>query len=241
VQERIVKLEDREEILETQIRDMTGIPEDQSVEAETEEPSFSTNQPDSGLISLAVQNDRSVREAENERSAREQLLKGARWSYFPTVDLVGPYSLLNKFNNYDQFYKRFQENNLNVGVQITIPLFAAKTHANLVLAKSQLDAAELDLSNKRQEVRVEVQQKARNVREMDASREVARLDLQLAQQTLQLQQAKFDQGQATLQEIEEARLDESEKWVAFLDADFARQQAQLTLLQATGQLAKVFP
>jgi hypothetical protein len=28
--------------------------------------------------------------------------------------------------------------------------------------------------------------------------------------------------------------------VAFLDADFARQQAQLSLLQATGQLAKVF-
>jgi hypothetical protein len=43
-----------------------------------------------------------------------------------------------------------------------------------------------------------------------------------------------------LQEIEQARLDENEKWVAFLDSDFARQQAQLTLLQATGQLAKVF-
>jgi hypothetical protein len=28
--------------------------------------------------------------------------------------------------------------------------------------------------------------------------------------------------------------------VAFLDADFARQQGQLTLLQAAGQLAKVF-
>ena len=45
---------------------------------------------------------------------------------------------------------------------------------------------------------------------------------------------------ATLQEIEQARLDENDKWVAFLDADFARQQAQLALLQATGQLAKVF-
>ena len=53
-------------------------------------------------------------------------------------------------------------------------------------------------------------------------------------------QAKFDQGRATLQDIEQARLDESDKWVAFLDADFARQQGQLTLLQATGQLAKVF-
>ena len=61
-----------------------------------------------------------------------------------------------------------------------------------------------------------------------------------AQETLQQEQAKFDQNRITLQEIEQARLDENAKWVAFLDADFTRQQAQLTLLQATGQLAKVF-
>jgi hypothetical protein len=35
-------------------------------------------------------------------------------------------------------------------------------------------------------------------------------------------------------------LTESEKWVEFLDADFARKQGQLTLLQSTGQLAQVF-
>jgi outer membrane protein len=240
VQERIVKLEDREETLEMQLRDSTGIPEGQSIEVETEQPSFSTDQPDNDLISLAIQNDRSVQEAENERAAREHLLRGARLSYFPTVDLVGQYSLLSKFNNYDQFYRRFEEHNLNVGVQITIPIFASKTRASVALAKSELDAAEVNLGNKRQEVRVEVQQETRSVREMEASLEVARLDLQLAQQTLQLEQAKFDHGQATLQEIEQARLDESDKWVAFLDADFARERAQLNLLKATGQLAKVF-
>jgi outer membrane protein TolC len=167
-------------------------------------------------------------------------LRGARLSYFPTIDLVGQYSVLSKFNNYDEFYKKFERNNVNVGVQITIPLFAAKTSANVALAKSQLDAAELTLGNKRREVSVDVREKARNVRELDATREVARLDLQLARQTLQLTQARFDQGRATLQEIEQARLDESDKWVAFLDADFARERAQLTLLQATGQLAEVF-
>ena len=73
-----------------------------------------------------------------------------------------------------------------------------------------------------------------------ASREVARLDLKLAQETLQLMQSRFEQGRVTLRDIEQARLDESDKWVAFLDADFARQQGQLALLQATGQLAKVF-
>jgi hypothetical protein len=32
-------------------------------------------------------------------------------------------------------------------------------------------------------------------------------------------------------------MDESQKWLAFLDADFARQQAQLQLLQTTGQIS----
>ncbi len=53
-------------------------------------------------------------------------------------------------------------------------------------------------------------------------------------------QATFDEGHATLRDIEQAQLEQSDKWVAFLDANFARQQGQLTLLQATGQLGKVF-
>jgi outer membrane protein TolC len=244
IAERVVKFEDREATLDAQIRDLTAIPEDRSLEVEPEEASFTselaTVQSEAEIESLAIQNDRRVAEAENERAAREQLLKGARWSYFPTVNLVGQYSVLSESNNYLEFYKRLQTNNVNVGVQITIPLFAAKTSANVTLARSQLSEAELLLGNKRQQVRFDVQQKARSVRELDASREVARLDLQLAQESLQLEQAKFDQNRVTLQEIEQARLDENDKWVAFLDADFARQQAQLSLLQATGQLAKVF-
>ena len=240
VNERTVKLEDREEILEEEIRDLTGISETESITAEQEEPSFAVDQPESDMEDLALQNDRSVAEAENEREAREHIVRGAHLSYFPTIDVVGQYAILSKFNNYDEFYKNFQRNNLNVGIQITIPIFAAKTSANVALAKSQLDEADLLLGNKRQQVRLDVQQKARSVRELDASREVARLDLQLAQETLQQVQVKFDQSSATLQDLEQARLDESDKWLAFLDADFARQQAQLTLLEATGQLGKVF-
>jgi outer membrane protein TolC len=248
IQESIVKLEDREEALDAQLRDLTGIPDNQSIYVDADEQAFtdvlSTNvaavEAQTRMVSLALQNDRNVAEAENERAAREHILKGARLSYWPTAELVGQYSVLSQFNNYGEFYKKFERNNVNIGLQITIPLFAAKTSANVALAKSQLSEAELTLGSKRQEVRLEVQQKARSVRELDAAREVARLNLQLAQEMLQLDQAKFDQGRVTLQEIEQARLDENDKWVAFLDADFARQQAQLTLLQATGQLAKVF-
>jgi outer membrane protein TolC len=245
IQERIVKLEDRDAALEAQLRDLTVIPDGQSLQVETEDPSLASDlanaQSEAEIVNLAIQNDLSILEAENERKAREQLLRGARLSYLPTVDLVGQYSILSQFNNYNDFYKKFERHNVNVGVQVTIPLFAAKTSANVALAKSQLSEAELTLGSKRQQVRLDVQQKARSVRELDAGREVARLDLQLAQETLQSEQARFDQGRATLQEIEQARLDENDKWIAFLDADFARQQGQLALLQATGQLAKVFP
>jgi outer membrane protein len=238
-QERLIKLEDHDEILTEQIRNLTGTPETQPVEVATEEPSFATDQSENDIVSLAVQNDRDIQEAENERSAREHIFRGAHLSYWPTIDLVGQYSILSNFNNYGEFYKKFERNNLNVGLEITIPLFAAKTSATVALAKSQFNFADATVAKKRQEVRLDVVQKARSVREMDASREVARLDLKLAQETVELAQARFDQGRITLQEIEQDRLDESDKWIAFLDADFAREQAQLTLLQATGQLAKV--
>jgi outer membrane protein TolC len=240
VQERIIKLEDREEILVQQIRNVTGIPDTQSVEVETGEPSFSTDLPESELANLAMQSDRGIHEAENDRQARQDILHGAKLSYFPTFSVVGQYSILSLSNNYLEFYKNFVRNNVSLGVQINIPLFSAKTRETVALAKSQLQASELSLGNKRQDVRLDVQQKARNVREQDATREVARLDLKLAQETVEMTQAKFDEGRASLRDLEQVRLDESDKWVAFLDADFARQQGQLTLLQATGQLAKVF-
>ena len=239
IQEKIVTLEDGTETLELQLRSLTAIPENQSIELDRDEPSFATDQQETAMESLALENDTTVIEAENERAAREDILKGARSSYWPTVDAVGEYSVLSKFNNYSEFYRAFQRNNFNVGVQITIPVFAAKTSANVALAKAQLDESQLVVGSKRQEVRADVRQKSQAVRELDASREVARLDLQLAQETLQGVQARFDQGRATLAEMEQARLDESDKWVAFLDADFARERAQLALLQVTGQLAKV--
>ena len=241
VQQRIIKLESRDETLTQRIRDLTGVADNQSIEVDTGEPSFATDMQEAELANLAIQSDRGIQEAENDRLARQHILRGAKLSYWPTLSVIGQYSVLSNFNNYTKYYSgQYQANNFAVGVQVSIPLFSARTRANVALAKSELQLSELSLGNKRQEVRQDVLQKQRDVRELQATYEVARLDLKLAQETVELTQAKFDQGGATLRDIEQVRLDESDKWVAFLDADFARQRSQLTLLQATGQLAKVF-
>ena len=74
----------------------------------------------------------------------------------------------------------------------------------------------------------------------DLAREVARLELKLAQENLQVVQAGFQEGRANLRDVERARLDENEKWVAYLDAGYDRQKAQLELLNITGDLGRLF-
>jgi outer membrane protein len=239
INERLLKLQDRDEILTQQLRDLTGIPDSDAVEVETEEVSFATTLQQSEITDLAIRNDPQVRQAENERAARQRLLSAARLSYWPTADLVGQYSVLSQFNNYNLYYRHFQRNNFNFGVEITIPLFAAKTSANVAFARSELNEAEVTLSNRRQQVRIDSQQSTRESRELQASREVARLDLKVAQQNMELVQAKLDDGKATLRDLEQARLVESDKWMVFLDADLAWQRSQLKILEATGQLATV--
>jgi outer membrane protein TolC len=108
------------------------------------------------------------------------------------------------------------------------------------LAEVNLDAARAVLGNKKSEVSTEVRQKTRRVREMDAAKEVARLELQLAQQNVSVLQAQFGEGKLNLREMEKARLNENEKWMVYLDVNFRKQQAQLELLKTAGQLDKIW-
>ncbi len=239
IEERIVRTEGRNDALEEQLRDLTGIPSDEAIEVESQDLPLLADEPVRQVENQALLSSQDLKEAENERTAQQQILKGDRGAYWPTFAAIGQYNLLSKFNNYDQYYKSFQRNNINVGVQIQIPLFSARTSAVAAQARSDLQAAELRLSTQRRETVIGARQKSQNVKEAEAAREVARLDMKLAQESLENIQTKYQQGHATLRDLEQSRLDENEKWMDFLDADFARQQAQLNLLQATGQLAQV--
>ena len=121
-----------------------------------------------------------------------------------------------------------------------VPIFSAQTKAAIGLAQINLEAAQVNLTNKKNELTGEVRQKTRRVRERDAAKEVARLELQLAQQQVAVLQAQFAEGKLNLRDMERARLEENEKWMAYLDANFQKQQAQLELLRTAGQLDKVW-
>jgi len=240
IEQRILQLEGREDSLETDLRRLTGTPAGQRIEVEAEDLPPQPEQATAELVSLAVANSLDLKQAEFERRAREHVLKGERGGYLPTLDIVGQYGVFTRFNNYDDFYSRFERHNVTIGIQARIPIFASRTNSAVNLARSELNAAHIEARQKRSVLEADVQRQARKSRELNAEREVARLELKLAQENVRVLQAQFDEGRTSLRDLEKARLVESDKWRAYLDTDFARQQARLELLRTTGQIAKVF-
>lgn len=240
VTQRILQLEGREDELEVFLRGQLGLGDDQAIDVTPEELPGEAEQQGANLVALALQNNSSLLLAESDVRAKEFRLTGEKRGNLPTLEFVGIYSLLAKFNNYGEFFNKFQRNNLNAGVQVQMPLFSAKTKEAVALAQSNLDTAKATLASKKSQVSADVRQKSRHLQERDAAKEVARLELQLAQQSIGVLQQQYTEGKVNLREVEKARLEENDKWMAYLDANFARQQAQLDLLNAAGQLDKVW-
>jgi outer membrane protein len=240
VTQRILQLEGREDELEVFLRYQLGLADSQEIQVTPEELPGEAEQAGDNLVAMALTNNTGLQLAQSDVRAKEFRLKGEKRGYLPTLELVSVYSVLGKYNNYDQYFNSFQRNNFNAGVNVQVPIFSAHVKAAVGLAQVNLDAARAILGNKKSEVSAEVRQKTRRVREMDAAKEVARLELQLAQQNVSVLQAQFGEGKLNLREMEKARLNENEKWMAYLDANFQKQQAQLELLKSAGQLDKVW-
>jgi len=240
VVQRVLQLEGREDELEVLLRSQTGLDANTAIEVTPEDLPGVAEQEGANLVAMALQDNVALRVAESDVRAKEFRLTGEKRGYYPTLELVSVYSLLAKFNNYDQFFKIFERNNFNAGVQVEVPIFSAQKKANIALAKVNLDVAKAALASKRDEVSAAVRVKTRRLRERDAAKEVARLELQLAQQNVTVLQSQFAEGKVNLREVERARLEENDKWMAYLDANFQRQRAALDLLQTAGQLDKVW-
>ena len=239
VTQKILQLEGREDELETYLRSQLGLAAEQQFDLSADDLPGSAEQEGANLVAMAMENNTDIRLAQSDVRAKEFRYRGEKGGYLPTLELVSVYSLLAKFNNYAEFFQTFQRNNFNAGVQVQMPIFSARTKAAVGLADMNLQVAKASLENKKNQVSADVRRKTRRLREMDAAKEVARLQLQLAQQNVGALQSQFEEGKTNLRDVERARLEESDRWMAYLDATFQRQQAQVELLRTAGQLDKV--
>src|SRR5260370_14608522 len=166
--QRILQLEGREDELEVFLRYQLGFSEGLAIEVTPEELPGEAEQAGDNLVALAMTHNAGLQLAESDVRAKEFRLKGEHRGYLPTLELVSIYSVLGKFNNYTQFFNSFQRNNFNAGIDMHIPIFSAKIRAHIGLARINLEAAKVNLTNKKSELTADVRQKTRRERGTEA-------------------------------------------------------------------------
>jgi outer membrane protein TolC len=104
-------------------------------------------------------------------------------------------------------------------------------------AESDLARLRVELTAARNRVALDARRGFDEIAQAKGASEVARIDLDLAREQLSVTLALIEEGRASLRQVEEARFQENEKWLAFYDAQYAMERAKLNLARQTGELA----
>lgn len=189
------------------------------------------------VIRTALQSNSELRRLESQIAAKTLEMRGEQSARLPRVDLVAQYSMLSKINNYEQFFQRFQRNNVEIGASFQLPLLAGPG-VSAQMAQTQIDINRLrsQLTSTRNRIATDIQQSFRDVKKTDSAAEVARLDLDVAREQTSVLLAQMQEGRATMRQVEEARVSENSKWMAFYDAQYAAERARWNVLRLSGNL-----
>jgi outer membrane protein TolC len=213
----------------------------------------------------AGNNDESAKEAATSNPSVEAAVEHARAQYlraqgehrslWPSIDFAAQYALLSRFNNYQNYYipsrpcitplgeflcvtSSFQQNNATIGVSIRFPLFNASQRSRAQAADADALKATKQAEAARNQVSEETLRLQRSVAQMQAARDVAQLEFEIAETNLNAVQTRSDAGTASLHDLDDARTQASERFIALQDVTFELERSQLGVLRSTGELEK---
>ena len=236
VRMRMAQTEGVADVLRMRLSQLTGMPAD-AIETATESiPRLPEVNQQDNLSQRAAEASPAVRFADETARAKQLRAEGEHRSLWPQVDLAGSYGMFAKFNNFEDFFKKFQRNNASIGLAIRFPLLNLAGRAHAEAADAEAIRAKKEAEGVKQQVSSETLRLQRAVKQLAAAREVARLEHQLAQSDVDSVNARVQAGSASLRDQEEARVAEAEKYAQFLDADFELSKAQMQLMTMTGEI-----
>lgn len=224
------------DVLRRHLSTLTGLPVS-SIEIDPDTiPALPPVASDEDVPERIVASSPAVKSAEQHSLAESLRATGEHRALWPSIDFSAQYARFSTFNNYAEYFPRFQKDNATIGFGIRVPLFNASQRARAEAADAEALKAKNQAAAARDQVGEETLKLQRAAEQLEAAREVAQLEYQLAQSGLEAAQTKIDAQTGTLHELADARTQAAERFLLFQDADFAYQRARLTLLRATGEL-----
>jgi len=241
--QRLVELEGRTSLLESTLKSMLAMPEDRHIRTvpDSMPASGAADSPEEEkrAIARALDNSLELRRLRHELDAKEARVRAEESQKYPQVELIAEYALEQAIFRFETTV-RTTPNNVQLGTSIKIPLFGhARIAARVGVATAELSQVRNQVEAARRRITIEVRQIFQQSRMAGAAKEVARLELELARETTEVTLARYEEGRAGARDLEQARLEESGRWNALLDAGFDLDRARLQLLRATGDIATV--
>jgi outer membrane protein TolC len=230
------------ETAETSLAIVLGYGADDRVQPAAEErPAPPMPASEETAVESALQSSKELRRLQSQIAAKGLEARGAKAARLPRADLVAQYGLFATFNHYQDYFLRFQRNNAEIGVSFVLPLLSGPgVGAAAAEADAEASKLRLQLANTRNQITADTHQSYREVRKAEAQRDVARLDLDVAREQLSINLALLQEGRILLSQVEESRIAESGKWIAFYDAQYAIERARWNLARQTGGLLAAF-
>jgi len=232
-------------VLRERLSQLTGLPA-ASIETVTESipevPDVST---ESDLVREALSNSQVVKAAELQASAKDLRAKAEHRAMLPSMDLVAQYArFATTLNNYQQFFITFQPNNATFGAAIRFPVLSFTQRARASAADADAVKAHRQADITKEQTSSETVRLSRAVQQLAAAEQVTKLQYQLAQDQVENVQARIAaaapgsaQGPTpSPRDLEQARIDASDKYSQDLDMSYELQKARMQLLKATGKL-----
>src|SRR5208337_770652 len=226
------------DVLRRHLSTLTGLPASSIEIAPETIPALPPVGAEEDLPEKAIASSPAIKLAEQHSLAESMRALGEHRALYPSIDFSAQYARLSTFNNYNQYYRKFQPDNATIGFALRIPLFNASQRARADAAEAGALKARKQADATRNQVAEETLKLQRAAEQLEAAREVAQLEYQLAQSGLEAAQTRIDAKTGTLHELADARVQAAERFLLFQDADFEYQRVRMTLLRATGELEK---
>ena len=253
VHQRVVEAQGSAEVVREHLAKLTGLAA-AGIQTDPDSlPGFPSTPQDAQAYTQAANANPSVQAAVEHARAQYLRAEGEHRSFWPSFDFAGQYALLSRFNNFQDYYipektcttsigtflcpnGGFRQNNATVGISIRFPFFNPSQRAKAEAADADALKASKQAEAARNQVSEETLRLQRSVAQMEAAHDVAELEYEIAQKTLTATQTRVDAGTSTLHDLDDARAQASERFIALQDVTLELQRVQLGLLRETGGL-----
>lgn len=236
--ERARLLESDARFAQTQLSLLIGGSADDRVETSAELAPLS-GLPDSeaAAVRMALDNSNELKRLQSIMLAQGFSLQTERAARLPKIELVAQYNLFARFNNFDQYFNRFQANNGQVGMSFQLPVLGGTAPgAASATAQAEISRLRTEVGRVRNRTSYETQRAFQAVTNAERARELTRLELEVQRENVAVTLARQESGRATMAEVEQARFAEGERWLTYYDSQTQLERAKVALLRWSGSL-----